>query len=94
MPATTASNGKYSLKIPVLFEGKEITEVTLKRIKGKDLVAIEREILARGVKDSGEMERTLYLLGRCASVPVEAVEEFSSSDITALINTAQDLGFF
>lgn len=92
--APQADPGTHTLKVPVSHEKQEITEVTLRRIKGKDLIAAEREMRARGVKDAGEMERTLYLLARSLGVAFEVVEEFDSGDITALSQKAQELGFF
>lgn len=85
---------KHTLKYPVTVDGKTITEVGLKRIKGQDLIVSEREMRANGVKDPGEMERTLYLLARVVGVPIDTVLEFDSGDLTELSAKAQELGFF
>jgi len=84
----------HVLKFPVSYEKREITEVSLNRITGAGLVSAEREMRARGVKDAGEMERTLYLLAQSTGQPVEAVLLLDSGDITALSQKAQELGFF
>lgn len=89
-----AVDDRYPLKFPVTSEGKEIKEVILRRVKGKGLVKAEREMRARGVKDPGEMERTMYVLAVSLELPVEAVLEFDSGDITELSGKAQSLGFF
>ena len=71
--AGAATDGGHTLKHPVAYEGKEIKEVLLRRVRGKGLVKAEREMRARGVKDPGEMERTMYVLAVSLQLPVEAV---------------------
>lgn len=86
---TQAPDVKYSLKMPITFEGQEITEVMVCRLKGRDVIAAEREMRARGVKDPGEMERTLYLVARSIGKPMEVVEEMDAIDIAELNAKAQ-----
>lgn len=84
----------YVLKTPVTVEGEEIKDVVLSRMKGSDLIAVEREMKARGASDAGEMEKTLYLLARSTGLAVEVFEEMDTGDITALSGKAANLGFF
>ena len=58
------------LKYPVRHGDKEITEVTLKRLKGKDLVESE--------KFPGELERSAFLISRATGLPMEVVLEMDA----------------
>ena len=64
------------LKYPVRHGDKEITEVTLKRLKGKDLVESE--------KFPGELERSAFLISRATGLPMEVVLEMDGEDFTSL----------
>jgi hypothetical protein len=64
------------LKYPVRHGDKEITEVTLRRLKGKDLVESE--------KFPGELERSAFLISRATGLPMEVVLEMDGEDFTSL----------
>jgi len=69
-------NETIKLKYPIKHGDREITEVTLKRLKGKDLVESE--------KFPGELERSAFLISRATGLPMEAVLEMDGEDFTAL----------
>ena len=69
-------NETIKLKYPIKHGDREITEVTLKRLKGKDLVESE--------KFPGELERSAFLISRATRLPMEAVLEMDGEDFTAL----------
>lgn len=87
----SAEKETYPLKDPFTFEGKEIASVQFRPLKGKDLLAVEREIKARGgsVASAGEMENTFHLVSRSVGLPFEAIEEMGAADVMALAGKAQ-----
>lgn len=81
-----ADNNVYPLRTPITFEGNEIREVTLRPLKGRDLLAVEREIKARGgnMAQMGEMESTFHMIARATGQEFEAIEEMAAEDVTTL----------
>lgn len=65
-------DGTHTLLVPVTFEGREHTSITLRRIKGKDIKAMRRE---------PEEERTFFLIERLSGWPPEGVEELDAADL-------------
>lgn len=67
---------KHTLLVPVTFEGQERTEITLRRVKGKDIRDVEREPEGTG--------QALFLIGRLSGWPPEGVDELDAEDIEAI----------
>ncbi|MGE9266446.1 phage tail assembly protein [Escherichia coli] len=67
---------RHTLKVPVNFEGKEHTYITLRRIKGKDLRAITRE--------EDKIEQTFLVIRLLSSWPPEGIDELDGEDIEAI----------
>ncbi|WP_273789862.1 phage tail assembly protein [Bartonella sp. ML70XJBT] len=65
----------YKLLVPITFEGKEHTEITLRRIKIKDIKAIE--------KKEGT-DQTTMMIARLSEWPYDAVSEIDSADLNSI----------
>lgn len=65
----------HNLHMPVTFEGREHTSITLRRIKGKDI----REI---GKQDEGD--KALWTIARLSGWPHAGVDELDAADIDAI----------
>ena len=74
----TTANNEYALKVPLDNGGTKITKVTLRRMKVKDIKAIE----AAG-KD-GNMAAGVAALAAACDLPSEVIEEMDVEDFTAL----------
>lgn len=66
----------HTLIEPVEFEGKEHTEITLRRLKAKDLKDFRN--------DNDDMGQTLKIIGRLSGWPPEGVEELDAADLAAI----------
>jgi hypothetical protein len=75
-PKTTAEI--YPLKYPIIFGETSIVELTLRRAKAKDMIAIENAQDA----GAGSAMITLAFLASINGVPVEALEELDAEDLT------------
>lgn len=62
------------LQYPIEAHGKQVTELTLQRPKGKDLRAVD------GMK---EVEQTLTLISRLGNIPPSSVADMDVVDIMA-----------
>ncbi|WP_019221588.1 phage tail assembly protein [Bartonella senegalensis] len=65
----------YKLLEPITFEGKEHTEITLRRIKIKDIKAIE--------KNEGT-DQTTMMVARLSGWPYDAISEIDSADMNSI----------
>ncbi|ENN95331.1 phage tail assembly protein [Bartonella vinsonii] len=65
----------HKLLVPVIFEGKEHTEITLQRIKVKDMQAID--------KKEGT-DQVVTMIARLSEWPHEAVLELDGGDMASL----------
>ncbi|WP_273760711.1 phage tail assembly protein [Bartonella sp. ML70XJBT.G] len=65
----------YQLLIPITFEGKERTEITLRRIKVKDMQAID--------KKEGT-DQVITMIARLSGWPYEAVGELDGGDMASI----------
>lgn len=63
----------HQLLIPITFEGKEHTEITLRRPKTKDLQAIDKK---EGV------EQTIAMIARLSGWPHDAISELDINDLS------------
>lgn len=63
----------HQLLIPIIFEGKEHTEITLRRPKTKDLQAIDKK---EGV------EQTIAMIARLSGWPHDAISELDINDLS------------
>lgn len=64
---------KHTLLVPVTFEGREHTEILLRRIKAKDIRDMERE--------PSDTDKTFFMIGRLAGWPPEGVDELDGEDL-------------
>jgi hypothetical protein len=69
---------QVKLKYPVEFEGVAYREVTMRRAKGRDLLAI-----TKASKDD-EIEGGFVAIALLASVPREVVDEMDADDVAML----------
>lgn len=83
-PTTTVT-----LKYPFEWEGKKITEVTLRRPKGSDLRAIE---VIENTKGASRYDIAFGSYARLSDLPVEAFDEMDTADLAKV--TALLKGFF
>ncbi|WP_254475320.1 MULTISPECIES: phage tail assembly protein [unclassified Bartonella] len=65
----------HQLLIPITFEGKEHTEITLRRPKTKDLQAIDKK---EGV------EQTIAMIARLSEWPHDAISELDINDLSSI----------
>ncbi|QEE08600.1 phage tail assembly protein [Bartonella kosoyi] len=65
----------HQLLIPITFEGKEHTTITLQRPKTKDLQAIDKK---EGV------EQTIAMIARLSGWPHEAISELDINDLSSI----------
>ncbi|WP_455480079.1 phage tail assembly protein [Bartonella sp. B23] len=72
---TIQSSITHQLFVPVQFEGKEHTEITLRRAKTKDLQAIDKK---EGI------EQTIAMVARLSGWPHEAVCELDIEDLSSI----------
>ncbi|EJF78155.1 MULTISPECIES: phage tail assembly protein [Bartonella] len=72
---TVQTSITHKLLIPITFEGKEHTEITLRRPKTKDVQAIDKK---EGV------EQTIAMVSRLSEWPHEAVGELDIDDLSSI----------
>lgn len=72
---TVQTSITHQLLIPVIFEGKKHTTITLRRPKTKDVQAIDKK---EGV------EQTIAMVGRLSEWPHEAVGELDINDLSSI----------
>lgn len=65
----------HQLLIPITFEGKEHSEITLQRPKTKDLQAIDKK---EGI------EQTIAMIARLSGWPHEAISELDINDLSSI----------
>lgn len=70
-----AKSVKHTLVDPIMVDGQEVTELTFRRIKGKDLRDMERQ--------PGNTEKSFFIIARLSGLPPEAVDEMDGEDIDA-----------
>lgn len=67
---------KYPLSEPITFEGREITELNLRRLKGKDIRRVEAI--------DNKIDQTAFLIGELSGNAPEIFEELDAADIDGL----------
>ncbi|WP_375624488.1 phage tail assembly protein, partial [Bartonella sp. TT119HLJHH] len=72
---TVQTSITHKLLIPVTFEGKEHTTITLQRPKTKDVQAIDKK---EGI------EQTIAMITRLSEWPHEAVGELDINDLSSI----------
>jgi len=83
-----------SLKQPIVSDGETLSSVTLGPLSGRDLILVEREMLAvHGNIRRGELERGVYMIARASGVPVETLERLSAGDVLALAEAVTEMNF-
>ncbi len=81
---------RITLKHPFEFEDKTIETVDFKtRLKGKDLLAAESEMKAQGIAAPTDAERTMFIVARAISHPIELVEEMDMADYLEMAENVQ-----
>ena len=75
----TNANNEYTLKVPLDNGGTKITKVTLRRMRVKDIKAIEA-----AAKGGTDMDAGVVALANACDIPVEVIDEMDVEDFTAL----------
>lgn len=73
----------YTLKEPVTYKDKQITSLTLRKLKMRDLAAMD------GV--TGETRRALAMVASMADVAIPMLEELGPADFAAMMEAAAPL---
>ena len=73
------------LKYPVMSEGVEITKLTLRRPRGKELRKMN-------IAASNNLEVLYPVLAACCDVPETTIDELDFEDLSRLLN--ESTGFF
>ncbi len=79
-----------TLKHPFEFEGQTIESVPWNRLKGRHIIAAEREMTARAVMTPGDAERTFYIVAQAIGHPPELLEMMDIADYLKLAGKAAD----
>lgn len=72
---TVQTSITHKLLVPITFEGKEHTTITLQRPKTKDVQAIDKK---EGV------EQTITMIARLSGWPYEAISELDIYDLSSI----------
>ncbi|MBO9195688.1 phage tail assembly protein [Rhizobium sp. 16-449-1b] len=70
-----AKTTKLTLSVPVQIEGKTITELTFRRMKGRDVKAVERT--------ANPIDGAAHLICELTGNPPELFDEMDAADIEA-----------
>lgn len=68
---------KVTLKEEIKLDGKELNEITLRRPKVRDRLAVDRS-------NASDAEKEVQLIANLAEVPVEAIEDIDLADYAKL----------
>jgi hypothetical protein len=68
---------KVKLASPVIVDGKEVIEISLRRPKVRDRLAVERS-------SASDAEKEVQLIANLAELPVEAIEDIDLADYAKL----------
>jgi hypothetical protein len=68
---------KIKLTNSIKIDGKEITEITLRRPKVRDRLIVERS-------NSSDAEKEVQLIANLAELPIEAIEDVDLADYARL----------
>lgn len=94
---TVKSNASdvYVLKFPFEYEGENVTELKLRRLKAKDYIAMDNEFAALKLdpEQAGENRHKTMLLAKVTGKPFELIEELDAADYIGL-QAAWGNGFF
>lgn len=74
------------LKYPFTFEGREIAELSFRRLKTGEI--------ARATKANDEMRTAISVAAISAELPVEAIEEIDAADFATISERLGEAGFF
>ncbi|MFC4102909.1 phage tail assembly protein [Paenibacillus xanthanilyticus] len=85
----------YTLKKPIVFDGRQIDTLTLDfdKLKSKDVLQAERRFVAEtgGQALSKELNKAYqaYIVAAAADVPIELIHELYAKDFTSVTMEAQ-----
>ncbi|MDH5525147.1 MAG: phage tail assembly protein [Desulfobulbaceae bacterium] len=86
--------GGYTLKHPLNLGDKKIEKVILRRLTGKDMLAVEHEVRAtdptKDYASIGQGERMMRLLARSVGLLFDDVQQMSASDLNVLSGLVSD----
>lgn len=71
------------LEWPLEYDGVTYTEVTARRLTGKDILSV-RKLAASG----GDMETAMFAM--VCDIPVEVIEALDAQDVMRVVEAAQD----
>ena len=77
---------KITLKYPFQFEGREVKELSFRRLKVGEV--------ARGTHKGDEMKTAMHISAIAADLPIEAIEEIDAADFSAISEALSEAGFF
>ena len=83
MTDTTSATVTVSLEYPITFKEKEITEITFRRRKAKDLIAMD------SVK--GENRKFMAMLASMADQPLPVIEALDGDDFDEVVEATVSL---
>ncbi len=70
-----------TLSYPIVFEGREIKEINIRRAMVKDLVAVE------GLSEGSAIKAIVVLTSKLANLPLEAIEVLDAADFQIIKET-------
>jgi hypothetical protein len=74
---------KVKLASPISIDGKEMTEINLRRPKVRDRLAVERS-------NASDAEKEVQLIANLAELPVEVIEDIDLADYAKLQRALTD----
>lgn len=75
MTDTITDKTRLPLKHPIKLEGRDITFLDFRRMKGKDIRDMDRE--------PTNLEKAFFMIARLAGLPPEGVDELDAEDFEA-----------
>jgi hypothetical protein len=85
-----ATGVEIGLKHPIEFDGKTIDLVTFRRGKAADILESELDMQDHGLTAPGDATRTMYMVARLVSLPIEAVKLMDLEDYLPLAGRTAD----
>ncbi|WP_455466376.1 phage tail assembly protein [Bartonella sp. B39] len=79
---TVQTSFTYELLVPVTFEGKEHTEITLRRPKTKDVHEVYKQ-------KKPDITQILEMISRLSGWPMDAVEGIDSYDMDVIVKKTE-----
>lgn len=88
--ASKATGFEIGLKHQIEFDGKTIDRLTFRRGKAADILESELDMQDHGLTAPGDATRTMYMVARLVSQPIEAVKLMDLEDYLPLASRTAD----